>query len=104
MIEDNDLNDTTQPGGFNTNERPESNKQSEGMKIVGYNILALAVYSIPCLTVSGGALIEAFLLFIHVVVCIGAALGKRSWFWLLAGLLVLIIGFSTCVTVGFKGL
>ncbi|QEC79760.1 hypothetical protein [Mucilaginibacter ginsenosidivorax] len=104
MMEDNDLNNPSRSGNFNGNEIPGPNKQGEGMKIVGYNILTLAIYSIPCFTVSGGALIDAFLLLIHVVVCICAALGKRSWFWLLAGLLVLIIGFSTCVTVGFKGL
>ncbi len=68
------------------------------MKIVGYNLLILVGYSAACLSFSGGFFFDAVLLFSHVVVCLIFAIDKRSWIWLLSGLLILIIGFSTCVT------
>lgn len=78
----------------------QQNKSAAGMKIVGFNILVLVIYTALCsIDASGGGFIfDAFLILAHVVVCIIMALAKRSWIWLLSALLVLVIGFSTCVS------
>src|ERR1700742_1821409 len=80
---------------------PEKSKIS-GIAIVGYNILALAFYTL-LIRVEGrdGALIlDAFILFIHVFLCVGMAISRKSWTWVLSGVLVLAIGFSTCIMIG----
>lgn len=85
---------------------PEQPKrQNTGMKIVGYNILALIIYTLLCRlgSTDGGGILDAFLIAIHVFVCIIMAIGSRSWVWLLSGILVLVIGFSTCVGLGGIG-
>jgi asparagine N-glycosylation enzyme membrane subunit Stt3 len=96
--EENPNNSTPKPDDFLTKYAPKQNKPGDGMKIVGYNLLALALYSLVCLSLSGGFVLDAFILFFHVLLCLGLAIDKRSRLWLLSGLLVLIIGFSTCVT------
>lgn len=80
-------------------------KNLTGMKIVGINILILAVYTLLCKLDSndGGFIFDAFLIAIHVFVCIIMAIVKRSWMWLLSALLVLGIGFSTCVSFANMG-
>ena len=83
------------------NPSPEKSKIS-GIAIVGYNILALAFYTL-LIRVEGrdGALIlDAFILFIHVFLCVGMAISRKSWAWVLSGVLVLAIGFSTCIMIG----
>lgn len=80
-------------------------KSFTGMKIVGINILILAIYSVLCTldSSSGGFVFDAFLILIHVATCIILAIVKRSWMWLLSALIVLVIGFSTCVSFGSLG-
>lgn len=74
------------------------NAPNKEMRVVGYNMLALVVYTLLSRIVGDvGLFIEAILLVMHVFVCIIMALSKRSWFWLLSGLMVLIIGISSCV-------
>ncbi len=75
-------------------------KPNPGMTSVALNLLALAFYTIVCKFIDGGIILDAFLIFFHVIICIGMALGKRSWMWFLSAVLVLAIGFSTCVMFG----
>jgi hypothetical protein len=104
MTEEENLNNPTpKPDDFLTKYAPKQNKPGDGMKIVGYNLLLLAGYTIFCLSFSGGFLIDSFVLFLHVLFCFAFAIDKRSWLWALSGLLVLIIGFSTCVTFAEMG-
>jgi len=98
MEENTDSSSRELPG------RPDDPKGKipEGMKIVGYNMLVLLIYSVVCKIGSrdlGALFMDAFLVGAHVLVCIIVAAGKRSWMWLLSALLVLIIGFSTCVSI-----
>lgn len=73
-------------------------KPNGEMTIVGINLLILVAYTLIFKLGAGseGLLLDAFIIFIHVVVCIGMAIGKKSGFWLLSAFLVLVIGFSTC--------
>ena len=96
-------------------EEPEENKPKEeqpplikgtkpigGMTIVGINLLVLVFYTLllKLTTRDSSFIFDAFILFIHVIFCIGMALGRRSWVWLFSGVIVLAIGFSTCVWIG----
>ena len=78
------------------NEQPQ-NKPGNGMKIVGINLLILLIYTIGLKFVDGGAIFDAILIAAHLFVCIILAIALGSRFWLLSGILVLVIGFSTCV-------
>jgi hypothetical protein len=76
-------------------------KPTSGMTIVGYNVLALVVYT----TISGftfGPYLDAFCLFWHVLICFIIAPATKKWSWALSGLIVLLIGFSTCVEILWK--
>lgn len=76
-------------------------KPMDGMTVVALNLLALAAYTLAFKFVSGGFIADAFCLVIHVCFCIIKAISDKSWLWLLGGLLVLVIGFSTCaMTIG----
>ena len=75
-------------------------KPNPGMTSVALNLLALAFYTIIFKFVDGGIIFDAFIIFFHVIFCIGMAIGKKSWMWVLSGVLVLAIGFSTCVMLG----
>ena len=104
MMEDDNINkDLTAGGSKLPSEQPKS--QNVAMKIVGYNILALVIYTLLCRLMGkeGGLILDAFIIAVHVFVSIIAAIINKSWAWLLAGLLVLIIGFSTCVGLGSIG-
>jgi hypothetical protein len=84
------------------NETGSEIKPMGGIAIVGYNILALAFYTIIFKLASkeGGIIFDAFILFFHVIFCFGMAIGRKSWMWVLSAVLVLAIGFSTCVMIG----
>lgn len=102
--EENTGKETTAAGG--TGVPPEQPKsQNVNMKIVGYNILALIIYTVLCRLMGkeGGLILDAFIIVGHVFVSIIAAIINKSWAWLLSGLLVLVIGFSTCVGLGSIG-
>jgi len=83
--------------------------QKLNYKIVGFNLLAVVIYSLICRVADSkdgwGALmiligLHVFICLIWSFVCIFIQQYKRqSGLWLLSALLVLIIGFSTCVTV-----
>ncbi|HEY4325347.1 MAG TPA: hypothetical protein VGN20_15215 [Mucilaginibacter sp.] len=95
-------NSGSQPSGDSSS--PREKKAVNAIGIVGYNILALVFYTLLFKLVAndGGMFLDAFVLFIHVIFCLGMSIGKRSGWWLLSSLLVLIIGFSTCVAIGFN--
>ncbi len=74
-------------------------KPNPGMLIAGSNIFVLLFYTI--LTKAGneigGLLLDAFLIIIHAIVCFVLALNKETGkYWQLSGVMVLVIGFSTC--------
>lgn len=104
MIEEENIDKDSAVGGSNLpSEKPKG--QNVGMKIVGYNILALIIYTVLCRLMGkeGGLILDAFIIVGHVFVSIIAAIINKSWAWLLSGLLVLVIGFSTCVGLGSIG-
>jgi hypothetical protein len=82
-------------------EKPQ-NKLPATWMIVGYNLIVLVFYTLICKLIDGGAILDAFILVIHFVVCLILSLVMRSWYWVLAAFVVVAIGFSTCV--GFLSL
>ena len=71
-------------------------KAIQKMKIVGVNFAVLMGYTIiSCLV--GGFILDAVCITVQVLFCIGNAIGNRNLWWLLSALMVLIVGFSTCV-------
>jgi hypothetical protein len=103
MMEDNNTGDPNlQPEG---KEAENNVKPSPNMNIVVYNLLGLAFYTIlfKLLANQGGLFFDAFVLAGHVLVCIILAIAEKSWLWVLSGVLVLVIGFSTCtMLIGFN--
>jgi hypothetical protein len=88
-------------GAVGSPKSPQEKKPDSGMALVGYNIIALVFYTLLCKLIGGsGFILDAFFIFIHVLFCIAMAFDKKSWFWFLGAVLVLVIGFSTCVMVG----
>jgi hypothetical protein len=108
MMEDN--NNRPQDMGDTSHDKfpgDEKGKRSSAMKIVGYNLLALVAYTIICEITAkdGGFILDMFFIGIQVFIGIILAIVNRSWVWLLSALMVLIIGFSTCVgMLGLNGL
>jgi len=80
-------------------EESEVKPANNNMKIVGINLGILVVYTVfSRFTGEGGIIIDAFFIFFHVIICIILAIAARKWSWLLSGVLVLVIGFSTCTS------
>lgn len=76
-------------------------KQDYSYKIVGINLAILAAYTIIAAIPRDGIFLDIFFIFFHVVLCLILTLtGPKRLQWLLSGLLVLIIGFSTCIGIG----
>ncbi|CAM4088305.1 hypothetical protein SAMN06265348_102447 [Pedobacter westerhofensis] len=73
------------------------NKSGEGAKILGFNLAFFALYTIGG-NIAGdeGLLAAVFFAGFHFVVCVIAAIASRKWVWLLAGLIILVIGLGTC--------
>ncbi|MEO6522296.1 MAG: hypothetical protein ABIN91_11500 [Mucilaginibacter sp.] len=71
--------------------------KSANLKIVSVNMLLLLVST--CLTnlSKDGPIYDMMIIGFHVVLCIMLAIVNKSWTWFLSGLMVIIIGFSTCV-------
>lgn len=91
---------TEEENKINLPEEKPGAKPTTGMRLVGINLGVLVGYTVIC-AVAGdsGLILDAFIIAIHVIICIGMAAAARRWAWLLSGLIVLIIGFSTCVGV-----
>jgi hypothetical protein len=78
---------------------PQDEKpNSGGMRIVGINLAVLAVYTIISALIRELWVLDMFFIGLQFVTCIVMAIVKRKWSWLLSGILVLVIGFSTCVS------
>jgi len=78
--------------------KSEENKSQNRWKVVGYNVLALVIYTCLLRFVDGGIFIDCFLVGMHVLACLICLIAIKKWEWLLSAFLVLAIGFSTCVT------
>jgi len=93
-----DSNNITPQGGSKAPGNNEGKKPS-AMKIVGYNLLVFAAYTVICAVTSkdGGFIFDMFLIGIQFFACIIFAIINRSLVWLLSAIMILIIGFSTCV-------
>lgn len=86
----------TEGNPFASGQQP-NNRPPKDMTIVGYNLLAFVGYTLVLrLAGNDGLIFEGIILVIHVFVSIILAIAYRSWFWLLSGVMVLIIGVSTC--------
>ncbi len=99
MMEDNN-NLPHNVGDENVNKFSGDDKPVKKFKmgVVGYNMIALAAYTIifALSAKQGGVIFDALFIFAHVIIGIILAIAFRSWTWLLSALMVLIIGFSTC--------
>ena len=84
--------------GLQPQNQPPEGKPASGVKIVGINLGVFVAYTLLSMLTDGGFLFAGILMIVHVFVCIILALYYRKWSWVLGGLLVLIIGFSTCVS------
>jgi len=81
--------------------QPEK-KNGNSFAIVGYNMLALVLYTLfTRIAGDAGFILDAFLLVIHFVACVILSIvaggGMKTGMWLLSAVLVLIIGISSCV-------
>jgi len=81
-------------------EQRPGNKPGVNMKIVAYNLLTLVSYTILLKFVDEGEIYDALLIAGQLFACLIIAIVQRSGYWVLSGLLVLVIGFSTCVLLG----
>ncbi len=86
------------------NQLPENNQPestNNHFNIVGYNMLALVIYTLFTRIGDGaGYLFDALFLVIHVFVCVIVAItskGMKTWMWVLSAVMVLVIGISTCI-------
>jgi len=82
----------------NLMEEQQQSKQTENFKVIGGNLLIMVAYTILSRFSGLGGILDCMFLLIHVLTCWGLSLSKKSWVWFLAGLLVLLIGASTCVS------
>lgn len=78
---------------------PANKKTRKDLRILGLNLLILIAYSILSRLTAGGGILDAVFIGAHLLCCILIGAVERSWAWLLSGLLVLVIGFATCVEV-----
>jgi len=82
------------------NQKPEK-KPIKGMAIVGYNMLAVIVYSLAiCIIRPSGIEFSLYILIFHMFFCVVMAiLSKKSnmvWAWVLTAIILPIVSFSTC--------
>jgi len=78
----------------------QQNKKPGDLKILGINLGIFAVYSILCIYTGGGdGGIAAFMFAgFHAFICVILVIVQKRWIWVLAALLILVIGFATCVS------
>lgn len=82
--------------------KKEEEKPMESYKILGLNLLAFALYTVGAITLNGdsgdGAVAGLMFAGFHFVICTITAIATKRVVWFLSGLLILIIGFGTCVS------
>ncbi len=77
----------------------KKSKPALGSTLLGYNVLAMVGYTLllTLVTRDSGFIFDAMVLSAHIFICLLASLIERNWWWFLSALIVLAIGFSTCV-------
>lgn len=84
-------------------------KPSDKKKILKINLGILAFYTIFCIILGkeGGFIMDAFFIVAHVAICLLVGIiqsivskGDTAKEWFLSAILVLLIGFGTCVGFG----
>lgn len=73
-------------------------KATDRWKVVGYNMLALVIYTMICRFIDGGMFLDAFFIAVHFLASIITSIVVKRWEWVLSAFLVVAIGFSSCVT------
>lgn len=79
----------------------ENQKQTKtsDLAILGINMGIFALYTIICVLAGQEALIGMVVLsVIHGFIALIMAVIQRRWIWVLAGLLIPVIGFGTCLS------
>ena len=76
---------------------PQEKKVPSKWNVVGYNLVALVIYTVICRFIDGGMFLDAFILAFHFFACIITAIILKKWEWVLSAFVVIAIGFSTCV-------
>jgi len=75
----------------------QQSKRTDSFMIIGCNLLLMVAYTVLDRVSGSGGMLDCTFLLIHVVTCWVFSISRKSWAWSLAGLLVLLIGASTCV-------
>jgi len=74
-------------------------KPLENYKVLGGNLLVFALYTITALsTGTDGGIAALALAGVQFIICTILAIAYKRSVWFLGGVLVLIIGFGTCVS------
>lgn len=81
----------------------EENKIKEKWKVVGYNTLALMGYTLLCRFVSGGIIFDCVLVGIHFLIAMILSISLKKLEWLFSALIIIIVGFSTCIYIVGSG-
>ena len=78
----------------------EEQKVNSWWKVIGYNFLAMLAYTLLCrIDIKGGGIIfDCIFVCLHVFIALILAIALKKWEWFFSALIVLIIGFSACVT------
>ena len=72
--------------------------ETSSLKIVGLNLLVFAFYTLICVSTGGEAGFFAFILAgLQAFICVIVAIIAKRWIWVLSALMLLIIGFATCL-------
>ena len=80
----------------------EPSVKKPNMALVAYNILAFVTYTIFSVYPQKLPGLYAIFILSHVLFCFVCAAYKWRWEWLLGGIVVLLIGLSTCANFLFK--
>ena len=73
----------------------DEKKTATDLAILGINLAVFAGYTVLGLYEDSGAWF--FMALFHAFICVIMAIAQRKWIWVLAGLLILVIGCATCV-------
>lgn len=77
--------------------QPEKNRKND-FRILGFNILAVVIYMLASRVISeDGLILGAIVMVIHAFVALILSVVLKSWMWFLTSVMIVIVGFSTCV-------
>ncbi|OOQ61059.1 hypothetical protein [Mucilaginibacter pedocola] len=77
----------------------EPKKAPANYKVIGINVAIFAVYTLGCKLIYDDIFNAIPVYAIHVLACFVLAIIYRQLVWVLSGMLLLLIGFSTCVAI-----